>query len=71
MIGKCERKQIKKEEKMLKRKAQIQMTFDKKLMKGIKTTYNKIVAKKRKKEQYIIKQIQTKKKEKKLEHSLC
>jgi len=47
------------------------MTFDKKLMKGIKTTYNKIVAKKRKKEQYIIKQIQTKKKEKKLEHSLC
>ncbi len=30
MIGKCERKQIRKGEKMPKRKAQIQMTFDKK-----------------------------------------
>jgi hypothetical protein len=39
-------------------------------MKGMKTTYNKIAAKKEK-EQYIIKQIQTKRKEKKLEHSLC
>lgn len=42
MIGKCERRQIRKEGKMLKKNTNTH-DISQKIMKGIKTTYNKIV----------------------------
>jgi len=57
MIGKCERKQIKKEEKMPKKRHKYTQHSIKKNERHKKTTYNKIAGKKER-EQYVIKQIQ-------------